>query len=482
MNTEKLILAGTLLSSAFEPVLRDRLIRIKGDLIESIEPMPDRYSPPEGHDVVDARDKVVIPGFVNTHTHHTEILQRSLRDRLPFELWHFERRGTEDILDPGYDDLLAANQIALLESLKHGTTSVLHQLSRRRAIDLEEIQACIDAGARNGIRTAIAPSVADVGWRRSVPAREESTTGPAEIAGLNRALDLIGQAPAHVMAVVAPTSVHTCSDGFLTQCLAMAEDRGLTVHTHFLETRFEATQRGSDGETPVQRASRLGLLKPGVSFAHAVHLSDDELDLLGAKQPAVVHNPSSNAKLGSGFARVREMLDRGMTVALGSDGGDTSDGYSMFDQMKMAAVMRRCSVTDFDTWITAKEAFSMATTGGAEVLGIRAGRIAPGYLADICILNPTTRMWPATELVQSLVYSENGRSVDTVMVGGEVLLAGGRSLRIDETELARQARNVADKVEEAKEKWLSRKRDPELVERARVAEREYREAAAAVAK
>ena len=480
MNTEKLILAGTLLCSAFEPVLRNRLVRITGDRIDAVEPLPDTFSA-EGRDVIDARDKVVIPGFVNAHTHHTELLQRSLRDALPFELWHFERRGTEDILDPDYDDLLAANHIALLESLKHGTTSVLHHLSRRRGIDLQEIRACIDAARRLGVRTAVAPSATDGGWS-ATPAREASETGAAEIAGLKRAHDLIAQGPAHVMGVVAPTSLHTCSDSFLTECLAMAEDRGLTVHTHFMETRSEAQQRSADGETPVQRAARLGLLKPTVSLAHAVHLTDEELDILGEKQPAVVHNPSSNAKLGSGLARVREMLDRGITVALGSDGGDTSDGYSMFDQMKMAAVMRRCSVTEFESWITAREAFAMATTGGATVLGIQAGSIAPGHLADICILTPGTRMWPSTELVQSLVYSENGRSVDTVLVGGEVLLEDGRSLRIDESELARRAEKLAAKVEEAREKWAEHKRDPEVLERERAAEKSYREAAATAAR
>ena len=219
-----------------------------------------------------------------------------------------------------------------------------------------------------------------------------------------------------------------------------------------------------------------------MSLAHAVHLTDEELDLLGETQPAVVHNPSSNAKLGSGLARVREMLDRGITVALGSDGGDSSDGYSLFDQMKMAAVMRRCSVTEFESWITAREAFAMATTGGAEVLGIQAGRIAPGYLADICILKPGTRMWPAAELVQSLVYSENGRSVDTVLVAGEVVLEGGQSPRIDEAELARQAGQLASKVDSARRKWTERKRDPEVMERERAAEKSYREAASKAAR
>ena len=479
MNADKIILAGNLLSAASEPVLKDRLIRIRGELIEGVEPLPATPLETSGDAlVIDARDKVVMPGLVNAHCHHTEVLQRSLRDRVPFELWLPERRGIEDILDPGYDDLLAANHIALLENLKHGTTTVLHHLSRRGAIDLQEIRACIDAAARIGIRTFIAPSVADVGWRRVVPAQEASAAAREELRRLGEALDLVADGPATVKGTVAPSSPHTCTDDFLSRCLAMAEERDLLMHTHFLETRVEAMQRTAAGETTVERASRLGLLRPETSLAHAVHLSDRELDVLAEKQPAVVHNPCSNAKLGSGIARIREMLDRGITVALGSDGGDTSDGYSMFDQMKMAAVMRRCSVADFNTWITAAESLAMATTGGAKALGLKAGSIAPGHLADICILKPGTRMWPAMDLVQSLVYSENGSSVDTVLVGGEVVLAGGESPRIDEAALARQAGPLAAKVVEARGKWAERKRSPELLEKERAAQEEYREAAA----
>ena len=473
-------MAGTLLGAATEPVLKDRLIRIRGQRIEGVEPMP--AAPPETSaetPVIDARDKVVMPGLVNAHCHHTEALQGSLRDRLPFELWLPERRGIEDILEPGYDDLLAANHIALLESLKHGTTTVLHHLSRRGAIDPEEIRACIEAAERIGIRNFIAPSVADVGWRRVVPAQEASAAAREELDRLGQALDLVADGPATVKGVVASSSPHTCTDDFLSRCLAMAEDRDLLMHTHFLETRVEATQRTDSGETTVERASRLGLLRPETSLAHAVHLSDRELDVLRDKQPAVVHNPCSNAKLGSGIARIREMLDRGITVGLGSDGGDTSDGYSMFDQMKMAAVMRRCSVPDFDSWISAAESFAMATTGGAKALGLRAGSIAPDHLADICILKPGTRMWPAADLVQSLVHSENGRSVDTVLVGGNVVLTGGESPRMDEAALGRQAAELAERVERAGQEWSRRKLTPEVAERVRGPEKEYREAAPA---
>ena len=478
MNDDKVILAGTLLGAATEPVLKDQVIRVRGELIESVEPMP--AVPPETSGealVIDARDKVVIPGLVNAHCHHTETLQRSLRDRVPFELWLPERRGIEDILEPGYDDLLAANHIALLENLKHGTTTVLHHLSRRGAIDLQEIRACIDAAERIGIRTFIAPSVADVGWWRVVPGHEASAAALEELDRLTQALDLIAGGPATVKGVVAPSSPHTCTDDFLSRCLAMAEDRGLLMHTHFLETRVEATQRTATGETTVDRASRLGLLRPETSLAHAVHLTDRELDVLKDRQPAVVHNPCSNAKLGSGLARIREMLDRGITVALGSDGGDTSDGYSMFDQMKMAALMRRPSEPDFNAWISAAESLAIATTGGAKALGLNAGRIAPGHLADICILKPGTRMWPAADLAQALVYSENGSSVDTVLVGGDVVLENGKSPRIDEAALGRRAGELAERVARARQQWAHLMLTPEIAERLRAAEDEYRQVA-----
>ena len=481
MTDAKFILAGTLLTSASEPVLKDRLVRIRGDLVERVEPLP--AAPPEtstGALVIDARDKVVIPGLINGHCHHTEALQRSLRDRVPFELWLPERRGIEDALDPGYDDLLAANHIALLENLKHGTTTVLHHLSRRGAVDLQEIRACIDAAARIGIRTYIAPSVADVGWRRVVPAQEASAAALQELDRLGQALNLVADGPATVKGVVAPSSPHTCTDDFLSRCLAMAEERSLPMHTHFLETRLEAMQRTRTGETTVERTARLGLLGPETSLAHAVHLTDTELDVLRDKGPAVVHNPCSNAKLGSGLARIREMLDRGITVALGSDGGDTSDGYSMFDQMKMAAVMRRPNEPDFNAWISAVESLAMATTGGAKALGLNAGRIAPGHLADISILKPGTRMWPAADLVQSLVYSENGRSVDTVLVRGKVVLQDGVSPHIDEASLDRQAAALAERVAQAREQWTGRKSSPEVAERLRAAEEEYREVASTV--
>lgn len=475
MQPERFILAGTLIAAPGK-VLKNQLVTLAGDKIKHVGPIPESFAgkpSEERANVIDARDKIVMPGLINSHCHHTEVLQRSLRDRSPFQLWRLERRGVEDALKPGYEELLTANLICLLESLKHGTTAVLHLLSRRERLDLVEVKACIDAARLLGARTVIAPSISDVGWRPVTRVGEDTPSARSEIETLIQALDLIEKGPATVSAMIGPTSIHTCSDGLIKRCVALAKETGLGIHTHFLETRTESKQRSEDGETPLERARRLGVFEVPTSLAHAIHLSDRELDELAARKAKIVHNPGSNLKLGSGFARVREMLSRGIEVGLGSDGGDTSDGYSLFDQMKMAALMRRCLEPDFKSWISAAEAFAMATVDGAGILGINAGKIERDYLADICILKPGVRMWPHLDVIQALVYAENGSSVDTVLVGGEVVLEDTRSTLVSEQDIEKRARDITEKVGIAKLAWEKEKGSPELAERYRLTEEEY---------
>jgi 5-methylthioadenosine/S-adenosylhomocysteine deaminase len=478
MEQEKYILAGTLVAAP-RRVLPNQLVTIRGDSITDVGPIPESFFDQRAAgqaEVIDARDKVVMPGLVNAHSHHTEVLQRSLRDALPFELWRLERRGVEDALEPGYEELLTANLICLLESLKHGTTGVLHHLSRRARLEIVEIQACIDAAKMLGTRVIIAPSISDVGWKPVMPLEEEPLAARTEVELLIQALDLIEKGPKTIGGMIGPTSIHTCSDGLLKRCVALAKERGIGIHTHFLETRLESAQRSANGETVLERACRLGLFEVSISLAHAIHISEAELDELASRTAKVVHNPCSNLKLGSGFAKIREMLARGIVIGLGSDGGDTSDGYSLFDQMKMAAIMRRCNQPDFSAWISSVEAFAMATSGGAESLGVKSGKIERDYLADICILKPSVRMWPHPDILQALVYAENGSSVDTVLVGGEVVLKNGESTRFEQSELQKRVQDVEAKVKLARAIWENQKKSQDFKDRFRAAAQEYQEA------
>jgi 5-methylthioadenosine/S-adenosylhomocysteine deaminase len=478
MEREKHILAGTLVATP-KRVLSNQLVTIKGERITDVGPIPAAFfdhGAVSQAEVIDARDKVVMPGLVNAHSHHTEVLQRSLRDALPFELWRLERRGVEDALAPGYEELLTANLICLLESLKHGTTAVLHHLSRRARLEIVEIQACIDAAKMLGTRVVIAPSISDVGWKPVMPLEENSPAARTEVELLIQALDLIESGPKTIGGMIGPTSIHTCSDGLLKRCVALAKEKGIGIHTHFLETRLESAQRSANGETVFERACRLGLFEVSISLAHAIHISEAELDELASRNAKVVHNPCSNLKLGSGFAKIREMLARGIVIGLGSDGGDTSDGYSLFDQMKMAAIMRRCNQPDFNAWISSAEAFAMATLGGAASLGVKSGKIERDYLADICILKPSVRMWPHADVIQALVYAENGSSVDTVLVGGEVVLTDGESTRFNHSELQKRVKDVEGKVKLARATWENQKKSQEFKDRFRALVQEYQEA------
>jgi 5-methylthioadenosine/S-adenosylhomocysteine deaminase len=480
MEREKYILAGTLVATP-RRVLSNQVVTVKGERIADVGPIPealfDQLARSQA-EVIDARDKIVMPGLVNAHSHHTEVLQRSLRDTLPFELWRLERRGVEDALEPGYEELLTANLICLLESLKHGTTSVLHHLSRRQRLEIVEIQACIDAAKMLGNRVVIAPSISDVGWKPVMRPEEDPPAARTEVESLIQALDLIENGPQTLGGLIGPTSIHTCSDGLLKRCVALAKERSIGIHTHFLETRLESTQRSANGETVVERACRLGLFEVSVSLAHTIHVSEAELDELASRNAKVVHNPCSNLKLGSGFAKIREMLARGIVIGLGSDGGDTSDGYSLFDQMKMAAIMRRCSQPDFNAWISSVEAFAMATSGGAESLGVRSGKIERDFLADICILKPGVRMWPHADMdiVKALVYAENGSSVDTVLVGGEVVLKDGESTRFKQSDLQKRVQDVEEKVQLAKAIWENQKKSQDFKDRSCALTQAYQEA------
>jgi 5-methylthioadenosine/S-adenosylhomocysteine deaminase len=144
--------------------------------------------------------------------------------------------------------------------------------------------------------------------------------------------------------------------------------------------------------------------------------------------------------------------------------------------MKMAAIMRRCNQPDFNAWISSAEAFAMATLGGAASLGVKSGKIERDYLADICILKPSVRMWPHADVIQALVYAENGSSVDTVLVGGEVVLTDGESTPFNHSELQKRVKDVEGKVKLARATWENQKKSQEFKDRFHALVQEYQEA------
>jgi len=241
-----------------------------------------------------------------------------------------------------------------------------------------------------------------------------------------------------------------CSDALLREVVQFAEQYDLGIHTHLLETRLQAwTAQKIYRQTICAHLAQIGFLSSRLSTAHSIWLDEREMDLLAASGASVVHNPASNLKLGSGVAPVAKLKARGVNVALGTDGGDTSDSYSIFEQMRLAAFLSRIAAEDPENWITALDALKMGTVNGAQAVPAwrgKIGKIKPGYRADLVLLKPSLRLRPLRDIVHQLVFCEGGQSVDTVLVDGKVVVEGGRLTGIDEEALIRRVEPISKKM------------------------------------
>jgi guanine deaminase len=185
---------------------------------------------------------------------------------------------------------------------------------------------------------------------------------------------------------------------------------------------------------------------PNFTAAHAIWIDDNDMAWLADSGASVAHNPGSNMKLGSGLAAARKMRDRGITLGIGTDGCQSSDNQNVFEAMRMAAFTSRVQGADPRQWLTAAEVFEAATKGGARVLGMESliGQLAPGFKADVVFLDLTSINYvPLNEPLLHVVFVEDGTGVDRVMVGGRMLVEGGKVLGVDMAKLAAEANAAA---------------------------------------
>jgi len=250
---------------------------------------------------------------------------------------------------------------------------------------------------------------------------------------------------------VSPTIPTQCTDEFLVGCARLVREHGVGLHTHLLESKVQAIMANRRwGKTTVAKLAELGMLGPHFVGAHAVWLTDEDIALLADAGGAIAHNPASNLRLGNGIAAIREMLDRGVTVGLGTDGSTCSDNQNLFESMRLAALLGNIRFPgDPERWLDAKDIWRVATLGSARALGLAedAGLLAAGRKADIVMLRAdSTFLRPLNSALGSLVYAETAAAVDTVMVGGRVVVRDGRVLTIDEARLRASAQAAADSL------------------------------------
>jgi 5-methylthioadenosine/S-adenosylhomocysteine deaminase len=415
--------------------------------------------------ILAAADRMLIPGLVNAHTHSHGALNRgAVDDRVSLEM--FLTGGGASTRSRGIDDKYLSAALSAAEMIRKGCTACFDLTVEFPGPSAEGISAVARAYRDAGMRAVIAPMISDRTIYQALPGLLEAL--PAEwrsqCASLNSApseptLAACSDILTHwafdrrfIRPALGPTIPLHCGDDFLIACARLASECGIPLQTHLAESRAQAALAPARyGKGLVAHLQALGFLSERLSAAHAIWLDDEEIARLGQAGVGVAHNPASNLRLGSGVAPVRKMLKEGIKVGVGTDASNTSDGQNMFEATRLAAYLSRIDGFATDQWISAGEAFHLATEGSAKILGFdKIGRLAPGYEADIVFLRlDSPHFVPLRAPLIQMVFGENGASVHTVMIGGRIVFHDGQLLTLDEASLRRQAEAAANRLDQA---------------------------------
>jgi cytosine/adenosine deaminase-related metal-dependent hydrolase len=223
------------------------------------------------------------------------------------------------------------------------------------------------------------------------------------------------------------------------------------MHTHLAETKVQAIGSFQQyGQSLVRRMESLGVLGPKLTCGHSIWIDEDDIARLAASGANVAHNPASNLKLGSGIAPVREMLDRGIPIGLGTDGSMSSDNQNMFEAMRFAALVSKIRFAHQpECWVSADEVFNMATLGSASLMGLQneIGGIEPGKKADLVLLRQrSVFLRPLNDLTNAMVYCETGADIDSVYVGGQLVVKDDAILTVNEEDIYARAQSAVERL------------------------------------
>jgi len=358
--------------------------------------------------VIDGQGKAVIPGLVNTHTHAAMTLFRGFGDDMPLMAWLEEKIWPNEAkLTP--EDVYWGAKLACLEMIKSGTTAFLDMY--------HHLPSTAQAVEEMGIRATLASACFDH-FRPELAEKSKSRIRTL-FAGMN-------QYSARIRYALGPHAIYTVSGEMLQWTDAFSKEHSLPIQIHLAETESEvANAIRQFGCTPVRYLHRLGILSPRLSLAHAIYVDDEETLMLADAGVQVVHNPASNMKLASGLRfRFAEMRQAGITVGIGTDGCSSSNNLDMIEAMKLASLLGKAWRKKPEA-LTAAQMLYAATAQGADILGIRGGRIAVGFPADLCLIDlHIPAFTPNHHFVSNLVYAANGSCVDTLICDGKILMQG----------------------------------------------------------
>ncbi|MBW7457768.1 amidohydrolase, partial [Paenibacillus sepulcri] len=263
------------------------------------------------------------------------------------------------------------------------------------------------------------------------------------------ARDWNGKADGRITTMMSPHAPYTCPPDYIERIIDAAHELDVPLHTHMSETAAEVQQNVNEyGCRPVEHLDKLGFFSRPSFVAHAVHLTDEEISLLAAKNVGVSHNPASNLKLASGVARVPELIQAGVTVSLGTDSAASNNNLDLFDEIRLAALIHK-GISGDPTVIPAYEALKLGTVNGAKTVWQEKelGTLEVGKKADFIALDAEQpHFYPQTDMVSHLVYAASGRDVKHVWINGRQVVSGGVCLLMDEAKIRAEAQQSFERL------------------------------------
>jgi 5-methylthioadenosine/S-adenosylhomocysteine deaminase len=416
--TTRLVADAVFTVDADETILRPGAVEIEDGLISWVgDPRLVLADPATD---VQELGGLLMPGLVNCHGHSPMTLVRSAGDGLPLDRWLSEAVWPREALH-GHDDVFWGMTLGALELLGNGVTTTCEQYLYPGAV--------AEAALASGIRCVLTPGVFDVAGI------DPAGSWQGHLAEACRVFDELDGRDGRLHVGFGPHAAYSLPPAGLSAVAEEAHRRGAMIQIHLAETEAEgrvvAERHGMSA--PALLAS-LGVFDGPVLAAHSIWLDEADMDLLAEYDVAVAHCPGSNGKLGSGVARLAELLERGIRVGLGTDGPASNDDLHLWDEMRLAAILARATAADPGV-LSSATALRLATRGGGEALDLPVGALEAGRPADVIRLRTDdARFVPAlneAELLGHLVWAGAGYLVTDVWVGGAAVVVGGECVRID---------------------------------------------------
>ena len=377
--------------------------------------------------------KLLMPGLINCHNHSPMVLLRGVGSGLPLREWLFDKVfPIEDRLVP--EDIAAGSRLAILEMLASGTTS----FSDMYFFPEETVWAVEEAGIKANLNRC----VQCFDEHQTV---EQNTQIPESLALFEK---YHGTADGRIHIDFSIHAEYTCKSHIVKAYSDLCREKGGRMHIHLAETAREQRECIERyGKTPTEWFESLGTFDSPTAAAHCVAVTERDMDILKAHGVSVVHNPTSNLKLGSGFAPIRQMMDKGINVTLGTDGTASNNNLNMFEEMHLAEIMHDGYHND-PTLISTQEVLDMATVNGAKLQGRDdTGVLAVGKKADIIALDLSKpHLYPNFDTPALLTCSAQAGDVCMTMVDGKILYENGEFKTLDENKVRADMERAVERL------------------------------------